>query len=79
MYNTINCSDCTSCGGCQQNMNADTPLLFCMHCQPSDAICLKTCNNNAIEILGGAISINADKCIKCGDCVEVCPINIIKI
>lgn len=79
MYDINNCTDCTKCGGCQQSINVDTPTLFCMHCQPSNAPCLKVCNNNAIELLGGAITMNTDKCIKCLNCVEVCPIKIIKI
>ena len=79
MLNMQNCTACTSCGSCQQSLNADAPTLFCMHCKPSEAICLMTCENEAIEILGGAITINNEKCLKCGSCVEVCPINIIKI
>ncbi|WP_458404052.1 4Fe-4S binding protein [Methanobrevibacter sp.] len=50
-----------------------------MHCQPSEAPCIKICKQNAIEVLGGAITINADKCTLCGDCADVCPINVIKI
>ena len=73
------CTTCTTCGSCQQLTDADTPNLFCMNCQPSDAPCLKVCKNNAVEVLGGAITINSEKCNRCGDCVEVCPINIIKI
>lgn len=79
MFNIGNCTDCTTCGSCQQTPNVDTPTLFCMNCQPSDAPCLKACNENAIEVLGGAITINGEKCTKCGDCVEVCPMDIIKI
>ena len=73
------CTTCTTCGSCQQSVDADTPNLFCMNCQPSDAPCLKVCKNNAVEVLGGAITINSEKCNRCGDCVEVCPFNIIKI
>ena len=29
-----------------------------MNCQPSEAPCLKECPNDAIEVLGGAITIN---------------------
>ncbi|MBR6928322.1 MAG: 4Fe-4S binding protein, partial [Methanobrevibacter sp.] len=56
-----------------------TPTLFCMNCQPSEAPCLLACKENAIEVLGGAITINGEKCTRCGDCVEVCPIHVIKI
>ena len=74
-----NCTDCTTCGSCQQTPDVDTPQLFCMHCQPSKAPCLAVCSEDAIEILGGAITINNKKCKRCRDCVEVCPINVIKI
>ena len=79
MLNSGNCTDCTTCGSCQQTPNVDTPNLFCMNCQPSEAPCIKACRQNAIEVLGGAITINGEKCNRCGDCVEVCPINVIKI
>ena len=79
MFKSGNCTTCTTCGSCQQTPNVDTPILFCMHCQPSEAPCLTVCSENAIEVLGGAITLNNDKCTKCGDCVEVCPINVIKI
>ena len=79
MFNSGNCTTCTTCGSCQQTPDVDTPSLFCMHCQPSEAPCLKACSENAIEVLGGAITINSEKRTKCRDCVEVCPIGIIKI
>jgi Fe-S-cluster-containing hydrogenase component 2 len=50
-----------------------------MHCQPQDAPCLKACKENAIEVLGGAITINGEKCTLCRDCVDVCPIDVINI
>ena len=34
---------------------------------------------DAIEVLGGAITINSEKCTLCRDCVEVCPLNVINI
>ena len=79
MYKSGNCTECTTCGSCQQTPNVDTPILFGMNCQPSDAPCLKACKEDAIEVLGGAITINEKKCAKCGDCVEVCPNEIIQI
>ena len=79
MFNIGNCTDCTTCGSCQQTPNVDTPTLFCMNCQPSEAPCLKVCRENAIEVLGGVITINNEKCTGCGDCVEACPNAIIKI
>ena len=79
MFKSGNCTECTTCGSCQQTPNVDTPILFCMNCQPSEAPCLKTCEYDAIEVLGGAITINGEKCTKCGDCAEACPIDVIKI
>ena len=75
----MNCLNCTTCESDCQLKEVDTPSLFCMNCQPSEAPCLKACSENAIEVLGGAITINSEKCTKCRDCVEVCPIGIIKI
>ena len=79
MLNSGNCTNCTTCGSCQQTPNVDTPNLFCMNCQPSEAPCIEACKQDAVEVLGGAITINGEKCNRCGDCVEVCPINVIKI
>ena len=75
----MNCLNCTTCESDCQLKEVDTPSLFCMNCQPSDAPCLSACRENAVEVLGGAITINSEKCNKCGDCVEVCPFGIIKI
>ena len=79
MFKIGNCTDCTTCGSCQQTPDVDTPTLFCMNCQPSEAPCLIACKEDAIEILGGAITINSEKCNLCRECVEVCPFKIIKI
>lgn len=79
MFNIENCTDCTSCGSCQQSPPVDNPQLFCLNCKPSQAPCLKKCPNNAIEVLGGAITINEEKCDRCKQCVDVCPIGAIHI
>ncbi|WP_297826420.1 4Fe-4S binding protein [uncultured Methanobrevibacter sp.] len=50
-----------------------------MNCQPSEAPCIKICEHDAFKVLGGAITLDYDKCTKCRDCVEVCPIGIISI
>ena len=55
----MNCLNCTTCESDCQLKEVDTPSLFCMNCQPSEAPCLKICPNNAIEVLGGAITKNA--------------------
>ena len=76
------CIDCMKCErNCPQNairVNEGVPL-FCMHCTPEKAPCLNICPENAIEELGGAITINQEKCIGCGMCRDVCPIGAISI
>jgi Fe-S-cluster-containing hydrogenase component 2 len=74
----MNCLNCTTCESDCQLKEVDTPSLFCMNCQPSKAPCLKKCPNNAIEVLGGAITINEEKCDMCKQCIDVCPIGAIK-
>ena len=74
----MNCLNCTICESDCQLKEVDTPSLFCMNCQPSEAPCIKKCPNNAIEVLGGAITINKEKCEICKQCVDVCPIGVIK-
>ena len=73
----MNCLNCTTCESDCQLKEVDTPSFFCMNCQPSQAPCLKECPNNAIEVLGGAITINEEKCDKCRKCEEICPIGAI--
>ena len=75
----MNCLNCKTCESDCQLKEVDTPSLFCMNCTPSQAPCLKECPKNAIEVLGGAITINEEKCDKCGQCVKVCPIGAIHI
>lgn len=53
--------------------------LFCMYCPVDSAPCLLECSENAIEVLGGAITINTEKCNKCKKCEDVCPIGAIHI
>ena len=75
----MNCLNCTTCESDCQLKEVDTPSLFCMNCQPTEAPCLKKCPNNAIKVLGGAITIDFENCEKCKQCVDVCPIGIIQI
>ena len=75
----MNCLNCTTCESDCQLKEVDTPSLFCMNCQPSEAPCIKKCRNNAFEVLGGAITINEEKCDKCMECISVCPIGAIHI
>ena len=75
----MNCLNCTTCESDCQLKEVDTPSLFCMNCTPTEAPCLKECPNNAIKVLGGAITIDPEKCDKCKQCVDVCPIGIIQI
>ena len=73
----MNCLNCKTCESDCQLKEVDTPSLFCLNCQPSEAPCLKKCPNNAIEVLGGAITINEEKCDRCKQCIDVCPIGAI--
>ena len=75
----MNCLNCTTCESDCQLKEVDTPSLFCMNCQPSEAPCIKKCPNNAFEVLGGAITINEEKCDKCKECESICPIGAIHI
>ena len=59
------CVDCMKCErNCPQNSMklVDKVPLFCMHCSPEKAPCLLICPEGAIEALGGAITINNEKC-----------------
>ena len=76
----MKCLNCEKCENDCQLEEVDIPPLFCMNCQPpSEAPCLKECPNDAIELLGGAITINNQKCDKCRICENICPFSIIKI
>ena len=80
MYKLSNCTNCTTCGDCHEPFpETDSPPLFCMHCSPDNAPCILSCKQNAFELLGGAITLNKEKCNKCLECIDVCPIEIIKI
>ena len=75
----MNCLNCKTCESDCQLKEVDSPSLFCMNCKPEKAPCIKICPNNAIEVLGGAVTINEENCDKCKQCVSVCPINAIHI
>lgn len=79
----LNPEECVDCGNCERacpnnaiHLYGNVPL-FCMHCSPDKAPCLKNCPEGAIEYVGGAITINDEKCIGCGICRDVCPIGAI--
>lgn len=40
--------------------------------------CEKTCKNGAITVTDNLASIDQSKCTSCGDCIEVCPVHVIK-
>lgn len=70
-------ANCINCGKCQHPMDVDDISLFCMECAPNEAPCLKVCPEKAIESIGGAITLNKNKCNKCGECRKVCPLGIL--
>ena len=57
-------ANCINCGKCQHPMDVDDISLFCMECAPDEAPCLKVCPEKAIESIGGAITLNKNKCNK---------------
>lgn len=76
------CVDCMKCErNCPENAMhlVEKVPLFCMHCSPEKAPCLLRCPEGAIEPLGGAITINNEKCIGCRACESACPIGAIHI
>lgn len=70
-------ANCINCGKCQHPMDVDDISLFCMECAPNEAPCLKVCPEKAIESIGGVITLNKNKCNKCGECTKVCPLGIL--
>ncbi len=42
-------------------------------------LCIKVCNFGAIEKDGDKVKFDIDKCVLCGSCEEVCPVDAIKI
>jgi electron transfer flavoprotein alpha subunit len=42
-------------------------------------LCPKSCNFGAIEKDGNKVKFNLEKCVLCGSCEEVCPVNAIRI
>ena len=70
------CTNCKSCGNCQHPLDVDDIPLFCMECEANQAPCLKVCPQGAIEVLGGAITLNKSKCNECGECKKVCPLKL---
>jgi len=46
----------------------------CVGCE----VCIKNCNENAIQIINKKASIDNDKCVGCAMCIAVCPEGAIK-
>ncbi len=42
-------------------------------------LCIKVCNFGAISKDGDKVAFDLDKCVLCGSCEEVCPVNAIEI
>ena len=80
------CSECDACinackkehGTARARKTGSIPI-FCMHCHPDKAPCVKICPSGAIENRDGILKINEDKCILCKLCMITCPIGIIAI
>ena len=41
--------------------------------------CAKVCESGAISVLNGIAVVDTQKCIACGKCVKVCPLNNIRL
>ena len=39
--------------------------------------CEKTCQHDAIHVVDNLARIDYDKCVSCGECVEVCPQHVL--
>lgn len=57
-------------GGIQKQF-CNTGCIGCKKCE-------KVCNDNAIHVENFFASIDYSKCIKCNNCVDVCPCDVIK-
>lgn len=57
-------------GGIQKQF-CNTGCIGCKKCE-------KVCNDNAIHVENFLASIDYSKCIKCNNCVDVCPCDVIK-
>ena len=53
--------------------------LQCRHCD--DAPCVRVCPSGALSRLseGAPVLVDAEKCIGCGFCVQVCPFGVIRL
>ncbi len=48
------------------------------HCTQCLA-CVRICSGNAIEVVDGVPRIDRPKCINCGDCIDVCPVEALAV
>ena len=52
--------------------------VMCMHCE--DAPCVKICPEEAIHKRDdGIVWVDEDRCIGCGECIDVCPYGVISL
>ena len=62
------CSNCDK--GAQVNKVCKVGCIGCMRCE-------KTCKYDAIHVKNFLASVDPEKCVGCGECVDVCPRHII--
>ncbi|MDR2967620.1 MAG: ferredoxin [Methanobacteriaceae archaeon] len=86
---TLMVTDSQMCTGCEACINAcekehgtarakktETIPIFCMHCHPDKAPCVKICPAGAIEDMDGILKVNENDCLLCRLCIIACPIGI---
>ena len=78
------CSECEDCiNACEKEhgtarvIKSATIPIFCMHCHPDKAPCLKICPAAAFDEFDGILKVNEKDCIMCRLCLIACPIGLI--
>lgn len=82
VVNPVNCTDCNDCliacrrehGEARMLKSAKGYPIFCLHCDPSEAMCVAACPMTAIQEESGVLMINKKLCIQCGMCNIACPV-----
>ncbi|BAW31847.1 MAG TPA: 4Fe-4S binding protein [Methanothermobacter sp.] len=91
----VNKEDCIRCGACEGTCPSEAievtseDVIYCDLCD-GEPKCVEVCPNGALsvgditieddgEVTQSRIVYNPEKCQQCGDCVEICPPQILKL